>query len=437
MPATQLVQDGQLAEGSYLPEDIVVKQIIGQALTGSDQVYLDSTVIQAAGTKNPITLATLTSAPTGNIETTISQVVIYNGSYIVPVLFYAFKMPTDMSWMAGIGAGVTAAKLWANVSDASADTELLLTIMTIQYYSRDFITGGSAVDPASITITTTGTGTTRTVTASADVFVAGDYNSDVSLTTYIETSNGRYPINGYTDAQHVTITVPSGYTNQSNNAFSTYRRLYSLLSGNITNTTTQAITCFSTIQSEFSPKNAWTWKNRLAVFVYAQTTNLTPTTITLTFNGNTRYSYVQFPKLLRVRSLRQTVKFTTGHAGINYQHLIATAGTQYFGFHIPIECKIFVDAYLLWFLEVQPRYGVDVDFTTYYGTGIGTAIDQYSTSDTTATYTLPTTLTNFYMKFGYLLPNAVGNTDGAVAVTMNTALSEFAALQIIIFYIEY
>ena len=105
----------------------------------------------------------------------------------------------------------------------------------------------------SYTLTTTGTGTTRTATLSGSLFVSGDYDANIELTSYIQTPQGLYPVASYTSGTVVTITVPSTYANETGVSGYLWRKLFNFASPTITITYPNiAVLTASQVQSAYT-----------------------------------------------------------------------------------------------------------------------------------------------------------------------------------------
>jgi hypothetical protein len=418
---TNKIQPSQLAEGSYTVGDNALKQIIGQIPSVGDQFYFDPTVFQAISSENANQLLQLDIAPPGGAVTSAT----INVTNAVPVLYSGFVYPTEMTFMAGFRAGVAAAKLWVCVNSTAATTQLLTN--TMRYIE------------SSGTMTVTGTGTSRIFTSTvASTFIADDYNADLTLTSYVHTPTGNYPITHFTDDKNVVATVPAGYSNESTVAFAVIRFMYQMTTGNITNTTVQEITCFSTPCIEYSKASAnWNWgTNRIAIFIFGETTSASNIAITFDYNGPTTYSYMDMPRLFRVKNSNSNC--TYNGSGDNYPAYVTNSGgTGSFttGLHIPVEAVSILDANVVLFVETGATgSGKNIDLSVQYGTGFGTNIGQYTGTDTTSTYTFTSVKTFYSLPLLSLMPSAVGGSDGSVAITCTSVGGYVYIVQILVTY---
>jgi len=194
---------------------------------------------------------------------------------------------------------------YAFVNDADKVSEIISAVYMVQ----DF--GGY---PAS-TITITGTGTSRTATVTGSTpFVAGDYNADQILTSYIQAPVGTFKVSGYTSSSVATITTPSGYTNESGVAFSIHRYKFQATTGEINQLTTPILYATTTVQPEYILP---TVNTTLAVRIYGKTTSTKANvTVNYTQNGTSHYSYIETPFVVRHDDLAGL-----NLTGTNYHHL--------------------------------------------------------------------------------------------------------------------
>jgi hypothetical protein len=141
------------------------------------------------------------------------------------------------------------------------------------------------------TLTTTGTigATTRTATISgATPFLAGDANADITLSGLIQTSTAMLRITGFTNTSTVTVTVLSGYLNQSTVAYSIHRWLFTDSTTEVNNEAVGLITSKS-IQPEFTTSLT----DKLSIAYFARST--ANRTLYLYHGGVNYYTYFETP----------------------------------------------------------------------------------------------------------------------------------------------
>ena len=384
-----------------------VQQDVGQLPSGGDQLYFGNSIIQSTGSENENYLINAYTYAPGNSEGTATITV---SSGISPFLYAAFLINSDMLWMAGIGRGITAAKIWASTNTSSGTTTLAFNVRVKKSYAG--------------TVTITGTGTTRTVDSTVDAFDGNDPNAGAKkLASYLETPKGRYQIIAKTTTKQVYITVPSGYVNESAVAFSKYKYLYELYSEALPYGTVSPLVSFSTAKAEFSPSNDWAWGDKLAVFVFAATTVSSSITITWKFDGTTNYSCIQFPKFLRVKTVTDQILLTSDDSNIPNIALDATSGSADadLNWRVPMDSALVVGADIPYWVGTGATGATqDIDLTTYYGVGNGSAINQYTHADAASTYNIAAVDTNYRISFLSLIPEAVADTRGSVNLEANT-----------------
>lgn len=170
------------------------------------------------------------------------------------------------------------------------------------------------------TIAITGTGTSRTATVTgATPFVSGDANADITLATLIETPNGTFWITAFTSTSVVTVTIPSGYANESGVAYSMYYYLFKTSTPTITNTTVALITT-KTVQTAFTGITA---TDKLVAAYFVTTTANQNITASLYYNGTAHYSHIETPLITRHNDLAGL----QGGATSEYYHLTSAQNT--------------------------------------------------------------------------------------------------------------
>lgn len=172
------------------------------------------------------------------------------------------------------------------------------------------------------TLTVTGTGTTRTATASSGTpFTSDDDNADITLCGYIQTPQGLYAIPAYTSDTVVSITTPSGYSNESTVAYSVWKYQFSSNTGAITslNTDYQPVQVMP-VRSEITTIVT----DKLGEIIFGTSNNTTD--IYWTHNGTANYSHFHSPLAINHNEI---VGLQGGTADEYYhltsaQHTIAT-----------------------------------------------------------------------------------------------------------------
>jgi hypothetical protein len=380
-----------------------LKQTIGQLPGAGNSFYFDTAVIKALSTENEIELKTLTETPSGTTELTLS---CYATSVNSPLLLGAFLASVNTNNYYGISAGVSSGKIWTSASDLSGTTEIVQNIM------RRTLCNG--------TVTMTGSGTTRTVTASQSIFFSGDGNADKTLASYLYTPKGIYQISSYTSPTSVTIIVPSTYANETNVTVTRIVYVYKYTSGNILTTTTQEKTFFSDPNSEFTPATSVNWNpvDQVAIFLWAKTTVVSTTRIDLVINGNTRYSHLEIPKLIQIKSISRSIEPSVNYETYRRGRPISGTGNYNFGFTAPEDLKKLLSAHLLGY----PSSGAaapDAVISTSVGfnNNYGEAANLFTASELNIRYDLTNFNTKrFHLPFTNNLSNIRAGAEGGVNV---------------------
>jgi hypothetical protein len=173
------------------------------------------------------------------------------------------------------------------------------------------------------TVTTTGTGSSRTATASSGTpFATSVIDASATNTTasFLQTPQGLYQITARTSDTVVTITTPSGYTNESAVAGTVWKKLFGI--------TTPEITSISPNYTEFSiyttqPSTVVTAATKMGILGFVTSDHTR--TISLTYNGTTRNTHVVTP----LANLHNDLAGLNGGAADEYYHSTAAeyAGT--------------------------------------------------------------------------------------------------------------
>jgi hypothetical protein len=146
------------------------------------------------------------------------------------------------------------------------------------------------------TVTITGVGAnSRTATITSGQF-AGSYfvaSATNTLASYLQTPTGLYQITAKSDANTVTITVPTGYSNESSVAFSVWNMLFGTTSVPITSITPSYIQVdASTAQPAFTVAVT----DRLGQIDFVTSNNTT--TVTTSYNGSIRNTHFTTPLII-------------------------------------------------------------------------------------------------------------------------------------------
>jgi len=153
------------------------------------------------------------------------------------------------------------------------------------------------VVPSSGTVTVTGTGNSRTATASTGTpFATGGYfnpSATNTVASYLYLPSGIYQITGRTSNTVVTITVPTGYANESTVAFDVWNKLISAVSPAITAVGTNYSASFYSAASAAFVMNA---TDKLGSISFVTSNNTT--TLTVAYDGIARNSDFVAPLLI-------------------------------------------------------------------------------------------------------------------------------------------
>jgi hypothetical protein len=267
------------------------------ASAGTGVVFYNATpVITAAGANSDVAILTFASIPVTTAEQVITGTATSN-----TVLFSAF-ITVALNRLI-FDAGIYDFTIWAGVDSVAGGS---ITTITRQIYTATpFVVG---------TVTTTGTGSSRTATASSGTpFATSVIDASATNTTasYLQTPQGLYQITARTSDTVVTITTPSGYTNESAVAGTAWKKLFGA--------TTPAITSISPNYSELSiyttqPSTVVTAATKMGIlgFVTSDATR----TISLTYNGEDRNTHVNTP----LANLHNDLAGLQGGAATEYFH---------------------------------------------------------------------------------------------------------------------
>jgi hypothetical protein len=267
------------------------------ASAGTGVVFYNATpVITAAGVNNDVALLTFASIPVTTAEQVITGTAVSN-----TVLFSAFITVALNRLL--FDAGIYDFTIWAGVDSIAGGS---VTTITRQIYtSTPFVVG---------TVTTTGTGSSRTATASSGTpfaTAAIDASATNTVASYLQTPQGLYQITARTSDTVVTITTPSGYTNESAVAGTVWKKLFGV--------TTPEITSISPNYTQFDvyttqPSTVVTAATKMGIlgFVTSDATR----TISLTYNGEDRNTHVNTP----LANLHNDLAGLQGGTSTEYYH---------------------------------------------------------------------------------------------------------------------
>ncbi len=265
---------------------------------GGVHFYLDDSSIIATGANNDNALNSLTKEPAGGSEV-VEAISVASNTVLKEAHLYNTVLGST-----SIEAGQWVFDTYASVS---ATTGGRVSSITRNIYHV-------VVDAS--TITTTGSGTSRTATAAGGTpFVSGDANATESLAGFVQTPQGLYQITAFSSGTVVTITTPSGYTNEVGVAFNTWKYKFGTSTGTITALTTNYLLYETTsIQAAITIVAT----DKLGEIIFGVSNNTT--TVNYTHNGTDHYSHFTSPLLLRHNDL----------AGLNagdFQHMTAAEDT--------------------------------------------------------------------------------------------------------------
>jgi hypothetical protein len=246
------------------------------ASAGTGVVFYNATpVITAAGANSDVAILTFASIPVTTAEQVITGTAVSN-----TVLFSAFVTVALNRLI--FDAGIYDFTIWAGVNSIAGNS---VTTITRQIYTATpFVVG---------TVTTTGTGSSRTATASSGTPFATaviDASATNTVASYLQTPQGLYQITARTSDTVVTITTPSGYTNESAVAGTVWKKLFGITTPEITSISPN-YTVFDVVTTQPSTVVTAATKMGILGFVTSDHTR----TISLTYNGEDRNTHVNTP----------------------------------------------------------------------------------------------------------------------------------------------
>lgn len=253
-----------------------------------------------AGVNSAISVLTMATSPVTTTEQTIAGTAASN-----TVLFAGWVTNGAMG-RASLSGGVWTFATYCGVDTVAAGR---VTTLTRQIYDvLPFLTG---------TVTITGTGTSRTATASGGTpFAVGKAVGSSTNTTasYLQTPNGIFQITSVGSDTVCTITCLGTYTNETAVAGTVWLKLFGYTSVAIT-----AISTAYTLTSETVTQAAFTVSLTSRIGELDFVTSNNTTTLTITYNGTLRNTYVQTP----LTTLHNFLEGLQGGVDNEYYHLTA------------------------------------------------------------------------------------------------------------------
>lgn len=268
---------------------------------------LPAGLIQNGTSGNGILIASLSKTPVTTAEQLISGLSVNDTR---PYVAWLYDNPIGRTT---IDAGTWEFTIYASVSSVTGRT----TTNTRQLYQVVPVSSGS--------ITITGAGAnSRTATITSSQFTGAYFaaNAINTIASFIQTPSGIYQITAVASVNSVTITVPTGYVNETGVTFNLWNKLFGSTSPTITSTgTNYARYNHTSVQGAFTV--AATDKLGQMGFVTSNNT----TTVFVTYNGTARNSHFQTPLV----TLHNNLAGLQGGASNDYVHLTtaqATIATQ-------------------------------------------------------------------------------------------------------------
>ena len=280
------------------------------ASAGTGVIFYNATPsISPVSADNDLPILTLPVIPVTTAEQTIAgtAAVVVVGTPVTTAFSAFASAPLNRTI---IDAGVWDFTTWVGVS---ATGNASVTTLTRQVYSTvPFVVG---------TVTVTGTGTSRTATASSgtpfatSAIDASAVNTDAS---YLQTPDGVYQITARTSDTVVTITTPTGYTNESAVAGTVWKKLFGITTPPVTSITPN-YTQINTIITQ--PSFPITVATGIAIIGFVTSDRVR--TITITYNGTARNTHVNSP----LANVHNDLAGLQGGAAGEYYHSTAAEYT--------------------------------------------------------------------------------------------------------------
>jgi hypothetical protein len=270
----------------------------------------------------------------------VDQVLRYNGSYWIngsetstsASVGANFFLNSDAS--IPVGAGPESIEVFSLLKNPLAYSETILSAVVnnstqlIKMFNYDSILGITSIDAGNWrfkthssvsqisgistlpivvrkvvnqpgTVTIMGIGTSRTASANgATPFSPSDFNSDLTLASYIQTPNAIFRITGYISSTSVNIETVSTYTNESTVLYGKHTNLFVDTLIELNNT----IVALSTTETT-RPSYAVNSSDKLSVSYYARTDAVVNTTVSLYIDGINNASYFITPIAIKHNDL--------------------------------------------------------------------------------------------------------------------------------------
>lgn len=189
-----------------------------QEVSGGTRFYIGGPAINGVTSVNDNSVYTLSSTPVVTSQSFLSKAVPNTGDL---ELCWAFLYDTPLN-VTQIPAGPWSCNTYHRTDIWAGDALRYVRQIVYSVLTRD---GGT-----SVTVATTGSGTSRTCTASGGTPFATTkiiVGSQPAATSYVQTPNGLYRITARISDTQVTLSTPSGYTNESAVTFN----VWSLIAG--------------------------------------------------------------------------------------------------------------------------------------------------------------------------------------------------------------
>lgn len=253
---------------------------------------------QNGASGNGIQIASLSKTPVTTAEQTIvGQAVADTRAYVA----WLYNTPLGRT---SIDSGVWDFTTFAAVSSVAAGR---VTTNTRQIYQ--------VVPVSSGTVTITGAGAnTRTATITSGQFTGTYFAPSATNTTasYLQTPNGLFQITTSGTTNTATITVPTGYSNESSVTFNVWNKLFGSTSSAITSTGTNYI---QIDQATSQPAFTIATTDKLGQMGFVTSNNTTD--LTVAYNGTTHSSHLSTPLI----TLHNNLAGLQGGAANEFYHL--------------------------------------------------------------------------------------------------------------------
>lgn len=341
---------------------------VGKGYNG-EPLYLSNGISIPKTIYNNFQVNTITDIEFPSTET-VYPIYINQGPY--SNFIRGFRYAPDFK-TAGIKGGITIGRIFTAVSDITWSTYITGCCYHIKKYEG-------------ATVTITGTGTSRTVTTTNTPFVSGDANTNKKNAGYLETPSGSFQIIGYGGGSFVTIDVPSSYVNETSVPFKKWKKLYDFTTGNINQTISHEVNCFSAPQYEYSIPDGddWGLTDEFGVMFFADTSSpIDLIKVDLIYAGSNRPSHVDIHGFIRVKSHSEVAETSTS-LSTRRSRTVSGTGAFNFNFYVPEDAKKILDAYVEGYPSVGAAgAGKTITRTIEYNNKNGESIAQYSLTDST------------------------------------------------------